>query len=1224
MQSLGSTAQEREAARLDVADKIIKHRLVEDGDRVLAVAVPADAKLEAKAAAITDTAAQAMERLRNADRAVDEAFAGDTAELDSELQKYMPSIRSWTTKRSGASTPPRESLIYGFFDDFVLFVACCVRSGLSSQGLASSRLILPGNKRDFKPVDAEDAERVDVVLGACDIDTPVAAQAIERYAHMFCIVEVKRSGGFKTALPQLLVYSRNLYAWQGHRRYLWGLTVCDAEVCAYVMLNDTVHVSSAMDVTTADGRLSLIILLVRWSLCLEDQLGYDSTIRRIGDSDHYEIDCTDDEDSDSVVHTYVTSMCLKSADSIIGRHTRCFVANPKVADGPDGTSDNSSSTEVVIKDAWSPAPHESDLMLDPRSEILLMRSITQNLKGKVHDLVYPKLLLGGHAQLRRRHVSVPDTTAAILGPRDSTAAQDDDGTADDNNLDKMVFRAHRCIVMEPRGYHIKTVSSDAELVIVLADAMKCHSAILDHCNILHRDLSTNNILVVRKDGEALPRGLLIDFDYAIEVDSEQRAARPARSGTLPFMSVNNLINADTPRTALDDWESLLYIICWLASSGICSEDRVDTQDFARKPIHRWRQAGVKRFPSISGVLLTNRGKELFNSNKYMPTSYQLMDRLRTLLLKDGKQQKVAGSKIKLKALPLASALPHLNMLDADKEPLNVEKICKLIRMLSNLPYKPIILARLRTDAKGTVSLILGNDADDNGSSTYSWAVTYSTWAQKRGNAAASKKLPSLQPKFLPLFASIATTQLPHILPRQEELNRELEELSRLWTPDEASVNAVSAVQKLIYSAVQKIDKNVRTRLEMFGSRRYGICQSDSDFDFLMTMMDRKMLIDKVRERFISQFKGALRKSKGIPYAIYIPKARVPIIKFAFRRGNRLYNGDISFNDRSAIFRSNMLRAYIKMDPRVRIVLMLLKQWGIRREITSKDVLNSYCVTMMGLTFLISQRVIPPLQLLATTVIDDRAWDRLSEIHKSPEEISKLYTAQGTSNESGKMSSTAQCLQTGHRLPGVDINGSNGYYLGDSEMLQVWKSPNEKSAFELTFEMFRYYGTEFDPKIHAISPRLGSPCVLRSSLTKLDAPLPNSASLQSTELPKGTQLLAIEDPLVLSANSGRKASVQWVAGLLWEMRRAAWAMTKGLEDERFGVLDRLFLPPTAEIYTDAGIWASAYKQLIPDIPDTTGDTFSDVVSSSENYSTISLEELEDQELVRLSETHGEPL
>ncbi|KAJ2848515.1 hypothetical protein IWW36_003258 [Coemansia brasiliensis] len=39
------------------------------------------------------------------------------------------------------------------------------------------------------------------------------------------------------------------------------------------------------------------------------------------------------------------------------------------------------------------------------------------------------------------------------------------------------------------------------------------------------------------------------------------------------MSIANLENLDEDRTALDDWESLLYVVCWLASFGIRSEDR---------------------------------------------------------------------------------------------------------------------------------------------------------------------------------------------------------------------------------------------------------------------------------------------------------------------------------------------------------------------------------------------------------------------------------------------------------------------------------------------------------------------------------------------------------------------------------------------------------------------------------------------------------------------------
>ncbi|KAJ1866935.1 hypothetical protein LPJ55_005985, partial [Coemansia sp. RSA 990] len=44
------------------------------------------------------------------------------------------------------------------------------------------------------------------------------------------------------------------------------------------------------------------------------------------------------------------------------------------------------------------------------------------------------------------------------------------------------------------------------------------------------------------------------------------------------MSIANLENLDMDRTALDDWESLLYVVCWVATYGVVSEDRRDPND----------------------------------------------------------------------------------------------------------------------------------------------------------------------------------------------------------------------------------------------------------------------------------------------------------------------------------------------------------------------------------------------------------------------------------------------------------------------------------------------------------------------------------------------------------------------------------------------------------------------------------------------------------------------
>ncbi|KAI8318116.1 hypothetical protein GQ54DRAFT_250175, partial [Martensiomyces pterosporus] len=77
--------------------------------------------------------------------------------------------------------------------------------------------------------------------------------------------------------------------------------------------------------------------------------------------------------------------------------------------------------------------------------------------------------------------------------------------------------------------------------------------------LLHRDISTSSILVVRSPLDGTVHGALIDFDCAISVDVD-RKARLERTGILPFMIVLNLEANWLECTEIDDWESLLYLV----------------------------------------------------------------------------------------------------------------------------------------------------------------------------------------------------------------------------------------------------------------------------------------------------------------------------------------------------------------------------------------------------------------------------------------------------------------------------------------------------------------------------------------------------------------------------------------------------------------------------------------------------------------------------------------
>ncbi|KAJ1919303.1 hypothetical protein H4219_002065 [Mycoemilia scoparia] len=232
---------------------------------------------------------------------------------------------------------------------------------------------------------------------------------------------------------------------------------------------------------------------------------------------------------------------------------------------------------VVIKDAWTYATEDPGQ--DTCDEIKFLRRINERLADDDSDIIYPKLMAGGRVKITYASTGnvIEDSTATILGKLYDPSGE--------SNA-KIPFRAHKRLVMSPIGQPLKTANSFDEFVAVICDAMKCHTRIYNQCNILHRDISDNNILVVRGENNSV-QGLLIDFDNAVDLNESIMGARPERTGTFPFMSINNLMACPVRRTALDDWESLLYVICYYATIGLDKKHRPTPTEMAEYAVKKW-------------------------------------------------------------------------------------------------------------------------------------------------------------------------------------------------------------------------------------------------------------------------------------------------------------------------------------------------------------------------------------------------------------------------------------------------------------------------------------------------------------------------------------------------------------------------------------------------------------------------------------------------------------
>ncbi|TRM56473.1 hypothetical protein BD626DRAFT_440972 [Schizophyllum amplum] len=197
----------------------------------------------------------------------------------------------------------------------------------------------------------------------------------------------------------------------------------------------------------------------------------------------------------------------------------------------------------------------------------------------------------------------------------------------------------RRLVLAPYAEPLKHFSSKEELLSVLRDSIQAHWVLYDSKDVLHCDISGNNVMMHAQQGPLLRRGLLIDLDCAIVVEEEHGVGPIGRrAGTLPYMACDIVQFSD--RVAHGPWhdlESFLYVLMIICAtySGPSNTPREDF-DLSDSPMSAWMTGDGDRKAVIMYQYEDDQFRTFLDSvfDPYFDDMKDLVCELRTVILRN--------------------------------------------------------------------------------------------------------------------------------------------------------------------------------------------------------------------------------------------------------------------------------------------------------------------------------------------------------------------------------------------------------------------------------------------------------------------------------------------------------------------------------------------------------------------------------------------------------------
>ncbi|KAK9716776.1 hypothetical protein K7432_006672 [Basidiobolus ranarum] len=329
-------------------------------------------------------------------------------------------------------------------------------------------------------------------------------------------------------------------------------------------------------------------------------------------------------------------------------------------------------------------------------------------------------------------------------------------------------------------------------------------------------------------------------------------------------------------------------------------------------------------------------------------------------------------------------------------------------------------------------------------------------------------------------------------------------------PSSEQVSRVTnAARSIMRNTVDAVWNRYRMDFVVFGSTLTNLALYTSDIDISintgLNSRDKQLATLKL-------LKNVIMKTRQPTKCVIYSRAKVPVLKYFEPKISRQI--DISINNMQALRKTQFLQIYGTLDYRVRPLLLLIKLWAARREINdaTSGTLNSFCYTMMMITFLHIRGVIPCLQAICCLGVDEEEdlADRLQRMNIcsfNPE------------------CDPSECLNCGKPLPEILIEGQNYYFYKDFKRLP--QSRNDQSIGELFAGFFEYFAFQFSYESQLLDTARGRIVYRCCKCMQYD---------ENAKTPL-SNLLVVLDPFQHSRNIAGSARPWAVKGIRWEFARA---------------------------------------------------------------------------------------